>query len=190
MPSEIYLKSRKELRAWLLKNHQSTSGVWLIYDKGVNRKLFQEDITGEAICFGWIDSRVGKVDDYRSKIYLSPRNPKSNWSRVNKRLVSRLEKAKSLHASGKKAVVLAKKSGTWSQLDEVENLTVPNDLKLELRRHKNAEKYFNAFPRSVKRGILEWILNAKRSETREVRLKETSKLASQNIRILYRKIKK
>jgi len=182
MQIEVYLKSRQSLRSWLEKNHKKSSGIWLVYDKGESRTISPQDITKEALCLGWIDSKPGKVNATKAKIYLAPRNPKSNWSRVNESFARELEKAGLLHASGRAAITLAKKNNTWSALDEVENLTIPIDLKTELKKHKEAEKFFNAFPRSTKRAILEWILNAKRSETRASRIKETAKLANKNIR--------
>lgn len=179
---EWYAKDRKALRAWLQKNHARSSGIWLIYDTGTKRTLKNRDITAECICFGWIDSKVGKVDASRTKLYISPRSPKSNWSRFNKAIVKELEKAKLLHESGKAMIRIAQERGTWNALDEVENLTIPPDLRNALQKKKHAEAHFEAFPRSVKRGILEWIMNAKRAETRLKRIKETATLAEKNIR--------
>ncbi len=110
------------------------------------------------------------------------RNPKSNWSLVNKEKIQRLTQAGRMSSAGQAMVAQAKKSGTWNALDDVEKLIVPNDLELALQQHPQAKKHFEAFPRSVKRGILEWIFNAKRSVTREKRIEETATLAAQNIR--------
>lgn len=79
-------------------------------------------------------------------------------------------------------VDLAKASGTWTALDEVENLVIPEDLKRALEKEKGALMFFDAFPKSVKRGILEWIQNAKQEVTRNKRIKETALLAKENIR--------
>ncbi len=84
--------------------------------------------------------------------------------------------------AGLAKVEAAKKDGTWSKLDEVEALMVPDDLLVELRRYEHAAKFFEAFPKSVKRGILEWILNAKRPETRHKRISETARMADVNER--------
>jgi uncharacterized protein YdeI (YjbR/CyaY-like superfamily) len=178
----VYIPTRTALRTWLRKNHATSKGVWLMYDKGLKRKLTNTDITAECICFGWIDSKVGKVDALRSKIYISPRNPKSNWSRVNKRLVTELTKLKLLHSSGRAVIQAAKKSGTWTALDAVENLSIPSDLAAELQKRRHAAEYFNAFPRSVKRGILEWIQTAKKPETRSARIIQTATMAAVNKR--------
>ena len=87
-----------------------------------------------------------------------------------------------MHASGLNVVATAKANGTWNALDDVENLIVPPDLKAEFEKHTHALNHWNSFPRSAKRGILEWILNAKKPETRAKRIEETARLAQQNIR--------
>ncbi len=84
--------------------------------------------------------------------------------------------------AGLAKIEAAKRDGTWSKLDEVDALVVPDDLRAELKRYENANDFFEAFPKSVKRGILEWILNAKRPETRQKRISETARLANRNER--------
>lgn len=181
-PPEIHFTSRARWRGWLTKNASTSSGIWLVFDKGKNRTLSTDDIVEEALCFGWIDSKPGKVDDERSKVYLAPRNPKSNWSKINKDRVAKLLKAGLMTAQGKKVIELAKTSGTWSALDQVEKIELPKDLLNEFKKYKQAQKNFDVFPRSVKRAILEWILNAKKPETREKRIQETVRQADKNIR--------
>lgn len=85
-------------------------------------------------------------------------------------------------APGLEMVAQAKTSGTWDALNDVENGVIPDDLQVALAQYPEAEKNFGAFPRSVKRGILEWIFNAKRPETRKKRIDETARLANGNIR--------
>lgn len=136
----------------------------------------------ESLCFGWVDSLPNKIDALRYKLYISPRNPKSNWSRVNKEKISRLETEGRIHPSGIKMIELAKESGTWNALDEVENLVIPEDLLQALKKQKGALTFFEAFPKSVKRGILEWIQTAKQETTRSKRIHETALLAKDNIR--------
>lgn len=171
-------------RNWLAENNDSEKGIWLVFgkkDSGVQSITLSEAID-EAVCFGWIDSVKHSIDTKHYKIYFSPRSPKSNWSRVNKRKVTRLEKEGRLQAPGLKLIRIAKETGTWNALDEVENLMVPPDLKAVFDSYPNAEVNWNSFSRSIKRGILEWILTAKRASTRANRIEETAKLASQNLR--------
>lgn len=170
-------------RAWLLDNH-STTGVWLIIykkDSGVE-SIYYPEAVDEALCFGWIDSKPNKRDEQSYYQYFSPRNPKSNWSKVNKEKIARLAQENRLQPSGLQLIELAKATGTWTALDEVENWIVPSDLQVLFDQNPTAWKYWQAFPPSAKRGILEWIFNAKRPATRQKRLEQTVELAQKNIR--------
>jgi uncharacterized protein YdeI (YjbR/CyaY-like superfamily) len=170
-------------RAWLKENHQS-SGVWLIiYRKDSNKpSIYYPEAVDEALCFGWIDSKPNKRDTQSYYQYFSPRNPKSNWSRVNKEKIARLAQENRLQPSGWRLIELAKATGTWNALDDVENLIVPDDLQTAFDNNAQAWKYWQDFPPSVRRGILEWIFNAKRKTTRQKRIEETVRLAQKNIR--------
>lgn len=179
---EIYCKNQKELHKWLKKNHSSLKGIWLVFDKGTHRSMSYDDIVEELLCFGWVDSKPGKVDATKSKLWIAPRNPKSNWSAINKQRIGKLQKEGRLHDSGKAIVSLAKKSGSWNALNDVASLSVPADLQIELRKFPDAHTHFDTFPPSTKKAILEWILNAKKPETRVKRVKETASLAQKNIR--------
>lgn len=180
----IHARNRAALRSWLKTHHREQQGVWLVYEKGEKRTMTYDDIVEELLCFGWVDSVVGKVNEHQTKIYIASRKPKSNWSKPNKTRIAKLTQLGLMMPQGKAMVALAKQTGTWTALDEVENLTIPKDLRDELESEKDAFKHFSAFPRSAKRGILEWILNAKKPETRAARIKKTAQLASKNIRAL------
>jgi uncharacterized protein YdeI (YjbR/CyaY-like superfamily) len=136
----------------------------------------------EALCFGWIDSVANKGNDKMYYQYFAKRKPKSNWSKVNKEKVERLLAEGLMHTSGLAMVELAKKSGTWDALNKVEALEIPGDLKKAFAKNKTAFKNFEAFPPSSRRGILEWILNAKKEETRTKRIQETVDLAAKGIK--------
>lgn len=171
-------------RNWLAENHRSASGLWLIFGKKGSpfENLELSDAVDEALCFGWVDSVVNGLDEQRYKLYFAPRSPKSNWSRVNKEKIARLEAEGRMQPAGMAMVALAQQTGTWTALDEVEDLVVPADLQAELDKYPRASEYWEAFPRSAKRGILEWLLNAKRPETRAKRVEETARLANENKR--------
>lgn len=177
-------ETRQDWRNWLAENHTLTEGIWLItYKKNSSMPyLSYNDIVEEAICFGWIDSVPRKLDDRRTMLYISPRKKGSNWSKANKDRVSKLLQQNLIHASGMTKIEQAKVDGSWTFLDDVEALILPEDLKQALAQNPLAQKYFMAFPPSVKRGILEWIKNAKRSPTRAKRIARTVELAAQNIR--------
>lgn len=171
-------------RQWLSANHSSEKGIWLIIykkDSGIPSITYDQAVD-EALCFGWIDSKPNKRDQDSIYQYFAKRNPKSNWSKVNKEKVARLTAANKMQMAGLEMVDHAKAIGTWDALNDVDNLVIPQDLAEALADYDSATANFEAFPKSVKRGILEWIFNAKRSETRKKRITETARLAQENIR--------
>jgi uncharacterized protein YdeI (YjbR/CyaY-like superfamily) len=136
----------------------------------------------EALCFGWVDSKPGKIDEERSSLYFAPRKPKSGWSKPNKVRIERMIAAGLMTPAGLAKIETAKKDGSWEKLDGVEMLEVPPDLEQAFKQFKSSKANFEAFPRSVKRGILEWIVQAKKPETRAKRVEETVRLAAENKR--------
>jgi uncharacterized protein YdeI (YjbR/CyaY-like superfamily) len=159
-------------------------GVWLIsYKKATGKpRVEYNDAVEEALCFGWIDSKPNKLDDERSMLWFAPRKPGSGWSRINKERVERMIAAGLMTDVGLAKIEAAKQDGSWHALDAVEVLEIPTDLEEALASYASARKHFDAFPRSVKRGILEWIATAKRPETRARRIEETARLAEDNVR--------
>ncbi len=171
-------------REWLATNHALVKSVWLVIYKKDSGTLsvYYDEAVDEALCFGWIDSKPNKRDAESYFQFFSKRNPKSNWSRVNKEKIARLTAMGKMAAAGEEMVAIAKQSGTWAALDGVENLEIPDDLATAFVRFPQSAVNFDAFSRSTKRGILEWIFNAKRPPTRAKRIEETASLAAQNIR--------
>jgi uncharacterized protein YdeI (YjbR/CyaY-like superfamily) len=168
----------------LEKNHQSEKSVWLIIynKKSATSSCKYEEAVEEALCFGWIDSIAKKRDAESSFQYFSIRKTKSNWSKSNRERVEKLTALGLITERGQKMIDLAKQTGTWEALVDVQNLVIPDDLQLLLNKNKKALNYFLAFSPSSRRGILEWILNAKKAETRLKRIEETVKLAADNIK--------
>jgi uncharacterized protein YdeI (YjbR/CyaY-like superfamily) len=176
--------TRAEWRRWLSRNHDRTVGVWLInYKKTSGKQRFDYDASvEEALCFGWIDSRPKPLDDERSALWFTPRKAGSAWSRSNKVRVERLVACGLMAVVGMAKVEAARRDGSWNALDAVDALEVPADLVRTFRKHPGAAANFEAFPRSVKRSILEWVRSAKKPETRARRVEETARLAAENIR--------
>ncbi|MEM9489303.1 MAG: YdeI/OmpD-associated family protein [Myxococcota bacterium] len=176
--------SRAEWRTWLERNHRTSPGIWLVTFKKHTGKprIDYNQAVEELLCFGWVDSLPRALDDERSMLLCTPRKPASKWSRPNKERVARMEAAGLMAERGRELVELARRTGTWTALDQIENLVIPDDLAERLAAHGPAQGHFEAFPRSVKRGILEWIASAKRPETRARRVEQTAALAAQNIR--------
>jgi uncharacterized protein YdeI (YjbR/CyaY-like superfamily) len=162
---QLEVTSAAELRRWLKGHHNSSPGIWLVtYKKGAGEKyLAYEDIVCEALCYGWIDSKGRTLDTRRSQL-LTPRKPSSSWSRPNKERVARLESDGRMAGPGRAMVELAKASGTWSALDDVENLIEPSELATALNAHPAARANWDAFPRSP--GVPRWSGSATRSGRR------------------------
>lgn len=176
--------SRGEWRKWLQANHQRATGVWLVsYKKATGKPRFEYDeAVEEALCFGWVDSKPNKLDEERTLLWFAPRKPGTGWSRPNKLRIERMTQAGLMAEAGLRKVQQAKRDGSWTKLDAVENLLIPDDLAQALSALPSAARNFDAFPRSAKRGILEWIANAKAPDTRARRVEETARLAGKNER--------
>ena len=184
--TKVEVKTRNDLREWLQANYQRQTGVWLVtYKKPSEYYLAYKAIVQECLCFGWIDSLPRKLDEDRTMLYISPRKKGSNWSKVNKEYVAKLQQAGLIHEAGLQKIKQAKQDGSWSFLDDVEALILPDDLQLAFSDNQTARENWSAFPPSVKRGILEWIKNAKRSQTRAKRIRDTVEKAAKNIRANY-----
>jgi uncharacterized protein YdeI (YjbR/CyaY-like superfamily) len=181
--AEVLALTRAEWSSWLSAHYQRSDSVWLVYRK-VTRGgvLTVEEASEEALCWGWIDSLPRKRDEDFSMLLFSPRRPVSNWSEVNKARVERAIAAGRMQPPGLAKIAEAKANGRWDALNAVEALEIPEDLATALGALPPARTNFEAFPRSARRGILEWIFNAKAAETRARRVEETARLAQSNIR--------
>ena len=174
-----YAPDRKTWRKWLEKNHTASPGIWLIYYKKTSGKprVEYDEAVEEALCFGWIDSTVKGLDEERFMQRFTPRKAKSGWSGPNKERIRRLIRDGLMAKAGLDAIKLAKKNGSWESLDKVyapENeLEIPGDLQKALAGNKKAKENFEAFPLFAKRQFLAWINSAKRTETRQTRIKQT-----------------
>jgi len=180
----VSFSDRKEWRNWLENHQNKEKSVWLIiYHKSSKTKsVYYEEAVEEAICFGWIDSIAHKRDQESKYQFFARRKAKSNWSKANIERAERMIEEGLMTPSGLEMIDLAKKTGTWTALVEVQNSIIPSDLQSKLDQNPGALGNFLAFPPSSKRIILEWILNAKKAETREKRIEETVSLASRNIK--------
>jgi uncharacterized protein YdeI (YjbR/CyaY-like superfamily) len=180
----FYPKTAAAWRAWLQKNAAKEKAVWLVGFKKSTGKPFVpwSETVDEALCFGWIDSVRKSRDSESYYQFFSPRKPKSKWSKINKEKVARLIEEKRMQPAGLAVVEAAKKSGTWDALNDVDAMIIPDDLQAAFSKNKTAWKYFCEFAPSSKRIILQWILDAKREETRAKRIAETVELAAKNIK--------
>jgi uncharacterized protein YdeI (YjbR/CyaY-like superfamily) len=170
----FYPENRQQWREWLDKNHSTESSVWLIYYKKSSGKLSitYSDAVDEALCFGWIDSKVKSIDTEKYMQFFCVRKPNSVWSKVNKEKVANLIEKKLMTQTGFEVIAIAKTNGSWNILDEVEALIIPNDLLIALSSNLEAKEYFLNLSRTDKRNLLQWIVLAKKEETRQKRIRE------------------
>lgn len=178
-------KDRDEWRAWLEEHHNSASEAWLIYyKKHINKKsIGYDEAVEEALCFGWIDSKVKRIDEEKYMQRYTPRKEDSNWSESNKQRVKKLIKMGLMTEAGLAKIETAKRNGSWSRLDDIEkHIVVPEDLQAVLAENLAAKENFEKFPPSHKKQYLWWLKSARRAETREKRIVEIVKRAEENIK--------
>ena len=171
--------SRKEWRNWLEKNHDKATEIWLIFYKVQTEKtsLKHEEAVEEALCFGWIDSTLRRIDDEKHMQRYTPRKAQSIWAASNKARVKKLIKAGLMTESGLKAVEIAKQNGSWNMLDAIEtDLKIPQTLKQALKSNHQARTLFDGLSRSRKKQLIWWIESAKNIDTKAKRVKETVQL--------------
>lgn len=180
----LYFKNAHEWREWLHDNHHSSKGVHLLFyrvDSG-KESMRWEDAVQVAICYGWIDSTVRRIDEERRKQMFTPRKDKSVWSKLNKTYIERLIAENLMHESGLRKIETAKQNGSWESLDAVENLELPPDLEAAFSQNKTALDNYNSFSKTYRKSYLYWLNQAKREETRTNRITEIVRLCEQNIK--------
>ncbi len=175
----LYVSNRKEWRKWLKENHSIIREVWLIYYKKHTGKprIPYDDAVEEALCFGWIDSTVKRIDDEKYCQKFTPRNLKSIWSEHNKKRVTKMIKQGKMTKHGMEKVKAAKKNGEWYKTAEaVKEFKMPSELTKLLSGNKKAWEFFSELSPSHKKQYIGWIASAKKVETKEKRAKEALKL--------------
>lgn len=180
---EFCPEGKKDWRKWLDLNHEKKEAVWVIFHKknAPKHNLTWSESVDEALCFGWIDSTKRAVDSNSYKQYFTKRKAKSNWSKVNKDKVRCLIDQGLMREAGYKSIEVAKENGSWTILDGVEALIIPEDLKEELAKSQKAEDYYKALSNSTKKMLLYWVVSAKREETRQKRIREIAASASREV---------
>ncbi|MEP7264367.1 MAG: YdeI/OmpD-associated family protein [Bacteroidota bacterium] len=176
--------NQKEWRQWLKKNHASKQSVWLVYYKKKTGKatIAWSEAVDEALCFGWIDGKANPVDEERFMHLFSKRKPNGTWSKINKEKIQRLIDAELMTKAGHETIEAAKQNGSWTILDEVEELIIPKDLEKEFKTQPGSKKFFLSLSKSLKKQMLQWIVMAKQKETRQKRISEIAERASQHLK--------
>jgi uncharacterized protein YdeI (YjbR/CyaY-like superfamily) len=167
-----HAESRPQWRAWLEANHDTQRGVWLCsWRSSTGRPVCPyPQVVEEALCFGWIDSTATVLDDERGLQLVTPRKPKSTWTRLNRQRVAAMEAVGAMTDAGRRAVEVAQRNGWWTILDPVEDLVEPDDLTAALDADAAARAQWDAFPPSARKAMLFWVISAVRDETRAARV--------------------
>jgi uncharacterized protein YdeI (YjbR/CyaY-like superfamily) len=184
MTEKLYLTGREDWRAWLERNHNRKREVWLIYYKKHTGKprIPYDDAVEEALCFGWIDSTVQKIDEDKYAQRFTPRTEGSRWSELNlKRARKMIKQGKMTRVELEKFREVEKRLRRMPKRRKSERETIlPPDLEEALAKDPEAERNFDSFAPSHKRMYIGWINEAKRPETRKRRIGQTVKWAARN----------
>lgn len=171
---ELFFERDTDWYDWLLNNHDQSQGVYLIFYKLELKvpTMRWEEAVKVALCFGWIDATVKSLGNGKRRQYFCPRNPKSAWSALNKKYIKELATQHLIQPSGLQSIAIAKDNGSWTALDDVENLIIPEDLQKAFNSNPLAFENYNNFARSYRKSYLYWLNQAKREATRQNRIQK------------------
>ena len=188
MDNALYFEGIEGWRGWLERNHDKGNHVWLTYyKKGSGTKgITLEESVEEAICFGWIDGKLRRIDDERFVVRFSPRKAKSVWSKINKERAERLMKSGRMTTAGLAKIEAARKSGCWDRAytNKIKN-EMPADLKQALMKEGGAWDNFQRFANSYRNMYIGWVNDAKTDETRQKRIQKVVEQASKNRKLVF-----
>ena len=183
LADELYVTNRDDWREWLRKNYATKKEVWLIYYKKHTGKpsISYDDSVEDALCFGWIDNLIKRIDDEKFVRKFTARKAKSKWSEANKKRARKMIKEGKMTEVGLAKIREAKKTGEWFKTAPAKKeLVIPPYMKEALAKNKKALENFNDLAKSYKRQYVGWISSAKREETRRRRLAEAISLLEKN----------
>ncbi len=170
----VTVRNRRDLRDWLSLHHATASGHWLAtYKRAHPDYLAYEAVVEELLCWGWIDSVTRALDADRSMILIAPRKVTSGWSAINKAHVERARASGAMTPAGEAKVAAAIANGMWDFLNDVDALQAPDDLLAALVEAGGTQGW-DSYPKSVKRGTLEWIKTARTATTRAARIADVA----------------
>lgn len=181
----LHVETSREWRSWLSGNHASSAGVWLVFDrKGTSsQSLTYDDALDEALCQGWIDNLIKKIDETHYMRRFTPRRAGSKWSAANKNRVDRLMGEGRMRAAGLAAVEQARKDGSWDRPDRIPTTdVVPPELEAALKGMPEARENFSRLAPGHRTRYIMWITSAKLAETRKKRAAEAASLLEKNIK--------
>jgi uncharacterized protein YdeI (YjbR/CyaY-like superfamily) len=179
MMRQLYVVDREQWRDWLSKNHTTKAGIWLIFYKKVTSRptIAYEAAVEEALCFGWIDSIIKKIDATKYARKFTPRSDKSKWSQLNKKRADKMTKEGRMTEIGLAKIRIAKKTGLWDRDDRPQiSLDIPLEFAKALALNKRAKENFEKLAPTYRKHYIGWITVAKRPETKKRRIKESISL--------------
>ncbi len=182
LSESILFEKREQWREWLETNHSVKKEIWLVHHKKHSKGLSvtYNDAVEEALCFGWIDSTLKRIDEEKFALRYSPRRKGSIWAESNKKRVELMIKQNLMTDAGLIKIIEAKKNGDWHKAALIEKAEIPADLEKALNSEKNAWQNFIKFSKSHKKQYLYWIMMAKKSETRQKRINEVVRRSCEN----------
>lgn len=183
---QLYLTDRDQWRKWLSVHHKSEPGIWLLFfKKGTGEPTISyEDAVEEALCFGWIDSIIKKIDEEKYVRKFTPRKDGSYWSALNRKRAAKMIKQGKMTKTGLAMIETAKKTGLWNQDGRPQiKLDVPPELAKALALNKKAKENFDELASSYRRHYIGWIAAAKRPETKKKRATEAISLLEKGMKL-------
>ena len=180
----FHAETREQWRAWLAGNHERERGMGLCSWKPATGRpaVPYPEAVEEALCFGWIDSTANVLDDERRLQLMTPRKPKSTWTRLNRERVARMEEQGRMTDAGRRAVEVAQANGWWTILDPVEDLIEPDELAAALDAAPEARRQWDGFPPSARKFMLQWVVTAARPATKAKRIAKIVEQAAEGRR--------
>ncbi|MCK4654569.1 MAG: YdeI/OmpD-associated family protein [Candidatus Cloacimonetes bacterium] len=183
MENTLYVTTHQQWRKWLEENHATQNEIWLIYYKKHTGKprISYENAVEEAICFGWIDSLIKKIDDEKYMQKYTPLNDNSVWSEINRKRAEKMMKERKMTPAGLKKIDTAKKNRKWKKAySSTRKIEMLPELERALKTNETAWFNFNNFADSYKNMYIGWVSAAKREATRQRRIKEVVRRSEQN----------
>jgi uncharacterized protein YdeI (YjbR/CyaY-like superfamily) len=180
----FYPSGKQQWRTWLQENHDKKQSVWLICYKMKSGMptISWSDAVDEALCFGWIDGKSLPVDEEKFMRFFCKRKAVSTWSKINKDKVQQLIADGSMTRAGLEIIEIAKQNGSWVILDEVEAFIIPDDLEKAFKTQRGSKDFFLSLSKSTRKSMLQWLVLAKRAETRQKRVSEIAGFAGQQLK--------
>jgi uncharacterized protein YdeI (YjbR/CyaY-like superfamily) len=176
----VDVRTRRQWRAWLAKNHASSPGIWLVRHKQHSRvkSMPYEELVREALCFGWIDSLIKRLDDDRYAIKVTPRQATSKWSTANRKRWMELKAAGHLMPAGLAAPPTENAYGPKPRIPDL-----PIYIAKAIKANPRAWKFFRQLASTYRRHFVAWIHTAKRQDTRERRLRQSVEILATGRRL-------